>query len=326
MTTLQSISASWRLPTNTRWPNWYSSSGSADATPRPAGRPGSGVRCNASPLGYGYRPWLAVCWLIGLWMLGSARFLIHQPVPIDADQYPACNPWLFAADTLLPIVNLGQDGYWRLTGASQWIAGALVAAGRILATTAAAGAARTLQRVCSGADSTRTSVFGRRGSNGGSETVSPSECPPLRCRSALNGPGFMGRWQEQPAVHSEATEVRVSNWVRGHGERRAASGRHVLDEEAVLTPIFHALNHSGWRARQQPERMPRADEVDEFRRDPLTAPIPIRAFEAARPSGTRTSESRTSDSGASDSGAHALVEPREGGRHHFRLEAAGARR
>lgn len=148
-------------------------------------------------------------------------------------------------------------------------------------------------------------------------------------------------------MHSEATEVRVSNWVRGHGERRAASGRHVLDEEAVLTPIFHALNHSGWRARQQPERMPRADEVDEFRRDPLTAPIPIRAFETAatpsaalpaaaprrrgsavpdsrtssRPSGTRTSEWPTSESGA-----HALVEPREGGRHHFRLEAAGARR
>lgn len=150
-------------------------------------------------------------------------------------------------------------------------------------------------------------------------------------------------------MHSEATEVRVSNLVRGYSERRAASGRHVLDEEAVLTPIFHALNHSGWRARQQPERthrMHRGDEVDEFRRDPLTAPIPVQAFEAAatpsaalpaaaprrrrsavpdsrtssRPSGTRTS-ARTSDSGA-----HALVEPREGGRHHFRLEAAGAHR
>lgn len=98
-------------------------------------------------VGYGYRPLLAVCWLIGLWALGSVWFLFHQPVPIDADQNPAWNPWLFAADTLLPIVNLGQDGYWRLTGASQWIAGALVAAGWILATTAAAGAARILKRV-----------------------------------------------------------------------------------------------------------------------------------------------------------------------------------
>lgn len=44
-------------------------------------------------------------------------------------------------------MNLGQDGYWRLAGASQWIAGAHVAAGWILATTAAAGAARILRRV-----------------------------------------------------------------------------------------------------------------------------------------------------------------------------------
>ncbi len=44
-------------------------------------------------------------------------------------------------------VNLGQDGYWRLEGASQWIGGGLVAAGWILATTAAAGAARILKRV-----------------------------------------------------------------------------------------------------------------------------------------------------------------------------------
>jgi len=98
-------------------------------------------------MGYGYRPWLAVCWLVGLWVLGSAWFVLHQPQPIDADQNPAWNPWLFAADTLLPIVNLGQDGYWRLPGASQWIASGLVAAGWILATTAAAGAARILKRV-----------------------------------------------------------------------------------------------------------------------------------------------------------------------------------
>lgn len=141
-------------------------------------------------------------------------------------------------------------------------------------------------------------------------------------------------------MHGEATEVRVSNWVRGYGERRAAaresgavpSGRHVLDEDAVLTPIFHALNRSGWRARQQPERVHRGDEVDEFRRDPLTAPIPIQAFEAAAtPSAAlpaaapRRRRSAVPDSRTSESGEHALVEPREGGRHHFRLEAAGAR-
>ena len=97
-------------------------------------------------VGFGYRPWLAVCWLVAFAVLGGVWFATHPPVPADAGQNPAFNPWLFSADTLLPIVNLGQDGYWRLEGASQWIGSGLVAAGWILATTAAAGAARVLKR------------------------------------------------------------------------------------------------------------------------------------------------------------------------------------
>jgi len=98
-------------------------------------------------VGYGYRPWLAVCWLVLFAVLGGSWFAGHPPPPVDNGQNPVFNPWLFAADTLLPIVNLGQDGYWRLEGPSQWIASALVAVGWILATTAAAGAARILKRV-----------------------------------------------------------------------------------------------------------------------------------------------------------------------------------
>lgn len=98
-------------------------------------------------VGYGYRPWLAVCWLLVLAALGGGWFAANPPAPVDNGQNPVFNPWIFAVDTLLPIVNLGQDGYWRLAGASQWIAGILVAAGWILATTAAAGAARILKRV-----------------------------------------------------------------------------------------------------------------------------------------------------------------------------------
>lgn len=98
-------------------------------------------------VGFGYRPWLAACWLVLFWVAGGVRFLGNAPTPVDDGQHPAFNAWIFSADTLLPIINLGQDGYRRLDGASQWIGSALVVVGWILATTAAAGAARILERV-----------------------------------------------------------------------------------------------------------------------------------------------------------------------------------
>lgn len=80
---------------------------------------------------------------------------------------------------------------------------------------------------------------------------------------------------------------------RGHGgtrRRRGAepavatmgerpTGRHAFDEDAALTPIFHALTRGGWRSRQHEPAAPPPDAVDAFRRDPLTAPIPVQAFE-----------------------------------------------
>ena len=74
-----------------------------------------------------------------------------------------------------------------------------------------------------------------------------------------------------------------------------ATGRHAFDEDAVLTPIFHALTRGGWRSRQHepaapavpplpplpaPPRAP--DPVDAFRRDPLTAPYPDSGSRARR--------------------------------------------
>lgn len=46
----------------------------------------------------------------------------------------------------MPVINLGQDGYWLLDGRWQWAAAALVLLGWILATTVAAGASRLLRR------------------------------------------------------------------------------------------------------------------------------------------------------------------------------------
>jgi hypothetical protein len=65
---------------------------------------------------------------------------------------------------------------------------------------------------------------------------------------------------------------------------RADSGRHALDEEALLTPIFATL------ARRRGRPAP-VDPVERFRRDPLTAPLPVVVPARRQP------------------GAHARVEP-----------------
>jgi hypothetical protein len=58
-------------------------------------------------------------------------------------------------------------------------------------------------------------------------------------------------------------EVQEHDWIE------VATGRHALDEDAVLTPIFSAVRR---------EVRPAPDPVDVFRRDPLTAPIPIQVW------------------------------------------------
>jgi len=52
-------------------------------------------------------------------------------------------------------------------------------------------------------------------------------------------------------------------------------GRHALDEDAVQTPIFAALRRGGWRRRPQESAVTAVASVEDFRRDPLTAPLPI---------------------------------------------------
>jgi hypothetical protein len=146
----------------------------------------------------------------------------------------------------------------------------------------------------------------------------------------------------------------VNDLARGQGWRAAArhpatddewgssaTGRHAFNEDAVLTPIFHALQRGGWRRRQH-EPAPAAqypptsqypdarypagqhpvDPVDQFRRDPLTAPIPVQAL-VPSPSLSREWQPRSD-------GAHAVKEGRvdmtDRGRHHRRREPVGSYR
>jgi hypothetical protein len=105
-------------------------------------------------------------------------------------------------------------------------------------------------------------------------------------------------------------------------------GRHAFDEDAVLTPIFAALRRGGWRRRQhEPSAATRAaalDPVDEFRRDPLTAPIPVQVLV---PSPSRSVEHYPEPTRQrANVAAHATegrVDTVDRGRHHRRRETVG---
>ncbi|MGH3822315.1 MAG: hypothetical protein ACRDRA_05685, partial [Pseudonocardiaceae bacterium] len=97
-------------------------------------------------VGYGYRPWRAGWWLAACWLLGSLWFSYHPLRSLDTDQDPSWQPVIYAADLLIPVVNLGQDGLWRASGASAWVASVLTAVGWLLLSTGAAGATRILTR------------------------------------------------------------------------------------------------------------------------------------------------------------------------------------
>jgi hypothetical protein len=97
-------------------------------------------------IGYGYRPWRAVAWLVVLLAVGSVTFAIKQPPPLAANAAPHFNPIMYTLDLLLPVVDLGQKHARNPWGAEQWLSYVLIAAGWVLVTTVAAGAARVIGR------------------------------------------------------------------------------------------------------------------------------------------------------------------------------------
>ncbi|WP_238017690.1 hypothetical protein KZZ52_29270 [Dactylosporangium sp. AC04546] len=97
-------------------------------------------------VGYGYRPQRAALWLAALLALGASVYAAHPPRPIDPGQAPPFNALFYTLDLLLPIIDFGQESAYRPSGAGQWLAYLLIAAGWTLATTAAAGFTRVLNR------------------------------------------------------------------------------------------------------------------------------------------------------------------------------------
>ncbi|MFD6417963.1 oxidoreductase [Streptomyces sp. NPDC060194] len=99
---------------------------------------------------YGYKPGRAALWMALLWAAGAAalaaRFGPGGPPPLKPGENPGWNPPLYALDLLVPVIDLGQQGHWRLSTAWQWAAAFLIVLGWLLATAVAAGASRLLRK------------------------------------------------------------------------------------------------------------------------------------------------------------------------------------
>jgi hypothetical protein len=89
-------------------------------------------------VGYGYRTWQAVLWLIGLLILGTVLFgYVYRGDLTPAnkpDVQPAFQPSLYTLDLLLPVVSLRVRDAWIAHGAAQVWSVVFIIMGWILAT------------------------------------------------------------------------------------------------------------------------------------------------------------------------------------------------
>jgi hypothetical protein len=103
--------------------------------------------------------WLVILLAVGtlwFWQVPSHCQLVVSDPPsfqgyrfcplTNQDDHLVWNPFLFTLDQLIPIVDFGNKNRWELTGASQWLAATLQAAGWLLATTVATAVTRILRR------------------------------------------------------------------------------------------------------------------------------------------------------------------------------------
>jgi hypothetical protein len=93
----------------------------------------------------GYRPARAFAWLVLLLTITAIYFTANPPHAIGA-RTPRFQPVIYAFDTVVPVLDLGQQNAYIPAGAGQWIAWMVTVAGWVLATTVIAGITRTLTR------------------------------------------------------------------------------------------------------------------------------------------------------------------------------------
>ncbi len=97
-------------------------------------------------VGYGYRPWLAACWLAVLLAAGTAVFAARPPLALDPAHQPHVDAFVYTLDLLVPIGAFGLRTTFVPVGGTRWMAYLLIAAGWVLATALVAGVTRSLRR------------------------------------------------------------------------------------------------------------------------------------------------------------------------------------
>ncbi|MFC5180613.1 hypothetical protein [Actinomadura harenae] len=97
-------------------------------------------------VGYGYLPFRAASWLIGLIVFGSLYFHFRHPPALDTGQNPHFNSLWYTVDLILPIGNIGLTVEYAPKGVDQWVAYTISILGLVLGFTAAAGITRALSR------------------------------------------------------------------------------------------------------------------------------------------------------------------------------------
>lgn len=95
-------------------------------------------------VGYGYKPWRALGWLMLLLLTGTLVFTASPPQPTEPGR--SFDAVMYTLDLLLPISAFGLRDAFAPTEATRWVAYALIAAGWLLATALIAGVTRVLRR------------------------------------------------------------------------------------------------------------------------------------------------------------------------------------
>jgi hypothetical protein len=99
-------------------------------------------------VGYGYKPYYALIWLGILLAIGTVVFNLAYPAHMLATTGtpPAFHDWVYALDTLLPVVDLGQQSNWNPEGAAQYVSYLLIAGGWVLSTALVAALSGLIKR------------------------------------------------------------------------------------------------------------------------------------------------------------------------------------